>query len=258
MTEESGGQVRVERRGECAWVTIDRPPLNLLTPKLIGTLREVFVGLRRDERPRVAVLGAAGRVFTAGMQLQVLRDLDRGRARAFIAELAGMIRAVHEAPFPTIAMINGACLGGGFELVMACDLRVAASGARLGLPEVRVGIPSVIHAALLPALVGPGRAAELLLTGETLSAEQALGWGLVNRLAPAERLLAETEALVGSILACGPTAIRLQKELLVRWRAVDPDTAVELSYEAFARAYEGGEPREAMQAFLEKRPPRFG
>ena len=202
---------------------------------------------------RAAVVTGAGRTMTAGMQLQVLRDLGRGAARAFIGELCAAIRAVHEAPFPTIAMVNGACLGAGFELALACDLRAASTDARLGLPEVRVGIPSVIHAALLPALVGPGRAAELLLTGQTVDAEQALAWGLVNRVAPPERLVDETERLVGSILGCGPNAVRLQKELIVRWRNADPRTAIELSLEAFARAYAGDEPRERMQAFLDKR-----
>ena len=118
---------------------------------------------------------------------------------------------------------------------------------------MRVGIPSVIHAALLPALVGPGRAAELLLTGETVDAEQALAWGLVNRVAPPERLLEQTERLVDSILACGPRAVRLQKELIVRWRNVDLRAAIDVSLEAFARAYAGDEPREMMQAFLDKR-----
>jgi enoyl-CoA hydratase/carnithine racemase len=253
VSTHTDGEVRIEHRAGCAWVTLDRPPLNLLTPALIGALREAFVALRQDPRVRVAVVSGAGRAMTAGMQLQVLRDLDRPAARAFIGELGAAIRAVHEAPFPTIAMVNGACLGAGFELAMACDLRVASTTARLGLPEVRVGIPSVIHAALLPALVGPGRAAELLLTGESIDAEQALAWGLVNRVASPEQLVEQTERLVDSILACGPRAVRLQKELIVRWRNSDLRTAIELSLEAFARAYDSDEPRQTMQAFLDKR-----
>ena len=128
---------------------------------------------------------------------------------------------MHEAPFPTVAMVNGACLGAGFELAMACDLRTAAAGAPLGLPEVRVGIPSVIEAALLPALIGPGRAAEVLLTGDSVTAETALAWGLVNRVAPAAELERVTLDLAGRIVECGPAAIRLQKELIIRWRNTD-------------------------------------
>ena len=253
MSISADGEVRVEHRDGCAWVTLDRPPLNLLTPELIAELGRAFGELRRDGGVRVAVVSGAGRAMTGGMQLQVLRDLDRHTGRAFIGELCSTIRAVHEAPFPTVAMINGACLGAGFELVLACDLRVASTTAQLGLPEVQVGIPSVIHAALLPTMVGPGRAAELLLTGESIGADQALAWGLVNRVAPPERLVAETERLVGAILAGGPTAIRLQKELVVRWRNVDLRTAIALGLEAFEQAYASDEPRAAMQAFLDRR-----
>jgi enoyl-CoA hydratase/carnithine racemase len=140
---------------------------------------------------------------------------------------------------------------------MACALRVAAAGAQLGLPEVKVGAPSVIEAALLPALVGPGRAAEMLLTGDSVAAEQALVWGLVNRVALPEELEAVTAALVEKILACAPPAIRLQKELMVRWRNTDLASAVRLGIDAFAQNYATGEGREAALAFLEKRSPKF-
>jgi enoyl-CoA hydratase/carnithine racemase len=135
---------------------------------------------------------------------------------------------------------------------------VAVAGASLGLPEVRVGVPSVIQAALLPPLVGPGRAAELLLTGEPIAAERACEWGLVNEVVPAERLRAAVQALVARILACGPEAIRLQKELIVRWRATDLASAVRYGINAFVAAYATDEPYQGMSAFLEKRPPKFG
>jgi enoyl-CoA hydratase/carnithine racemase len=199
----------------------------------------------------------AGRAFTAGMQVQVLRDLTPATATALITSLHEAIHAVHDAPFPTVAMVNGPCLGAGFELAMACDLRVAAAGAQLGLPEVKVGAPSVIEAALLPVLVGPGRAAEMLLTGDSVTAEQALAWGLVNRVVQAAELTSATAALVDKILACAPPAIRLQKELIVRWRGTDLASAIRIGIDAFARNYETGEGREAALAFLEKRPAKF-
>ncbi len=244
------GLVRTEKRKGCAWVTLDRPPLNLFVPELIAELREAFEALTRDASVRVAVVTGAGRAFTAGMQLQVLSELTPPTAKALITSLHEAIHAVHDAPFPTLAMVNGPCLGAGFELAMACDLRVAAAGAPLGLPEVKVGAPSVIEAALLPALVGPGRAAEMLLTGESVTAEQALDWGLVNRVVPADRLEAATAALA-------PSAIRLQKELIVRWRNSDLATAVRSGIDAFARNYATGDGREGALAFLEKRPARF-
>jgi enoyl-CoA hydratase/carnithine racemase len=249
--------VRVEMKKGCAWVTLDRPPLNLIVPELISEMRAAFDALSLDPSVRVAVVTGAGRAFTAGMQVQVLRDLTPVTAKSLITSLHEAIHAVHDAPFPTLAMVNGPCLGAGFELAMACDLRVAAAGAQLGLPEVKVGAPSVIEAALLPALVGPGRAAEMLLTGESVAAEQALEWGLVNRVAPADKLEAVTAELVEKILACAPPAVRLQKELMVRWRNTDLASAVRIGINAFAQNYATGEAREAALAFLEKRPPRF-
>lgn len=249
--------VTVERAGPLAWVTLDRPPLNLIVPEMVEGIRGVFEALRLDPEVRLAVVAGAGRVTTGGMQLQALRELTPGSAKTFIASLHAAINTVHDAPFPTIAMLHGACLGAGFELAMACDLRIAAAETRLGLPEIRVGIPSVIEAALLPGLVGPGRAAEILLTGESVTADQALAWGLVNRVAAPAELRAVTRLLAGRILDCAPTAVRLQKELIVRWRNTDQRTAVEYGVNAFAQAFATGEPREAMDAFLGKRRPRF-
>ena len=254
----SEAPLSVERAGGAAWCTLDRPPLNLLEPGLIHAVRATFDALAADRVTRVAILTGGGHAFTAGMDVRVLRDLDTARAKDLITALHAAIDAVHQAPFPVIAAVNGACLGAGFELALACDLRVAIAGASLGLPEVRVGVPSVIQAALLPPLVGPGRAAELLLTGEPITAERAREWGLVNDVVPVERLRATVQALVERILACGPEAIRLQKELIVRWRATDLATAVRYGINAFAAAYATDEPYQGMSAFLEKRAPKFG
>ena len=254
---DTGPFVRVEQRDRCAWVILDRPPLNLIVPEMIDGLRAVFASLNRDPSVRAAIVTGAGRAMTAGMQIQFLVELTAARAKPFIASLHEVIEAVHEAPFPTIAMVNGACLGGGFELAMACDMRTAAAGAPLGLPEVKVGVPSVIEAALLPGLVGPGRAAEMLLTGDSITAETALAWGLVNRVVPAADLERVTLELAHRIVECSPHAIRLQKELIVRWRNTDLRAAIEAGINAFAQSYATEEPREAMRAFLEKRRPSF-
>ncbi len=254
---ETGAFVRVESHHGCAWVILDRPPLNLIVPEMVEGLQAAFIDLTRDQSVRAAVVTGAGRAMTAGMQLQFLADLDAARAKRFITSLHDAIQVVHEAPFPTVAMVNGACLGAGFELAMACDLRTAAAGSLLGLPEVKVGVPSVIEAALLPALIGPGRAAELLLTGDSVTAETALAWGLVNRVAPRADLEGVTLDLVKRVVECGPAAIRLQKELIVRWRNTDLRSAIEAGINAFAQSYASDEPREAMRAFLEKRRPRF-
>ena len=252
------GALTVHRAGATVWCTLDRPPLNLLEPGLIRTLRETFEALAADRATRIAIVTGQGRAFTAGMDVAVLRDLDPAGARELITGLHDAIAAVHAAPFPVIAALNGPCLGAGFELALACDLRVAAAGTLLGLPEVRVGIPSVIQAALLPLLVGPGRAAELLLTGEPVTAERARDWGLVNEVVPAERVGAAAEALAARVLACGPEAVRLQKGLIVRWRETDVVSAVRLGIDAFAAAYGTAEPREGMSAYLDKRASSWG
>lgn len=254
----AGTPVVVERVGPTAWCTLDHPPLNLFDLDLIAALREAFTGLAADAGVRVAVLGSGGRAFSAGMNVHVLRDLGVPGARRLITALHEAIARVHQAPFPVVAAIDGPCLGAGFELALACDLRVASSRARFGLPEVRVGVPSVIEAALLPGLVGPGRAAELLLTGEAVGAEEALAWGLVNRAVPPEALREAAAALVERILAGGPTAIRLQKELMIRWRSTDLASAIAYGLNAFAVTFATDEPREGARAFLDKRPPRFG
>jgi enoyl-CoA hydratase/carnithine racemase len=153
---------------------------------------------------------------------------------------------------PTIARLHGHVLGGALELVLACDLRIATASCRLGMPEITVGIPSVIQAALLPGLIGWGRTAELLLGGRSVEATEAERWGLVNRAVEEDALDREVEGWVDRLLALPPDALRLQKALLARWRRVDLDTAVTLSMDAFVRAYATGEPRRAMQAFFER------
>jgi len=216
----------IQRAGDTVWCTLDRPPLNLFEPTLIHAVRESFDALAADRSTRVAILLGAGRAFTAGMDVRVLRDLDVGRARVLISELHDAIAAVHRAPFPVIAAVNGACLGAGFELALACDLRVAAAGAVFGLPEVRVGVPSVIQAALLPPMIGPGRAAEMLLTGAPITAATALAWGLVNRVASAAELEATTLSLARELAGNAPLSQtgnkRVIAELLRAQGALDP------------------------------------
>jgi len=250
--------VAVERRGDVVWCILDRPPLNLFEPGLIATVRSTFETLARDRSIRAVVLTGRGRAFTAGMDVRVLHGLDATSARALITDLCGAIDAVHRAPFPVVAAVNGACLGAGFELALACDLRLAASNASFGLPEVRVGVPSVIQAALLPPLIGPGRAAEMLLLGTAVDAARALAWGLVNRVVEPGALARAIEETVGALRACGPGALRAQKALMIRWRETDLPSAVRAGIDAFAACYAGDEPHEGASAFLEKRAPRFG
>jgi enoyl-CoA hydratase/carnithine racemase len=187
------------------------------------------------------------------VDVAAMRGLDTAGARALIGALRTTVRALEEVPVPTLARLHGHVLGGALELVLACDLRLAASTCRLGMPEITVGIPSVIQAALLPGLIGWGRTAELLLGGRPIDAVEAERWGLVNRAVAGDALDREVEGWIDRLLALPPDALRLQKSLLTRWRRVDLDTAVALSADVFARAYATGEPSRAMQAFLDRR-----
>jgi enoyl-CoA hydratase/carnithine racemase len=245
--------VQVARENGVARLTLERPPLNVLTPALIDALGAAFRELGADPSLRVVVLAGSGRAFSAGVDVGAMRDLDAAGARALIGGLRATIRALEEVPVPTIARLHGHVLGGALELVLACDLRIAAASCRLGMPEITVGIPSVIQAALLPGLIGWGRTAELLLGGQPIDAREAERWGLVNRAVEEPALDAEVDAWVERFRALPPDAVRLQKALLARWRRVDLDTAVALSTDVFARAYATGEPRRAMQAFLDRR-----
>jgi enoyl-CoA hydratase/carnithine racemase len=243
-------ELRIAREGGVARLTLDRPPLNVLTPGLIDTLGVAFRELGADPGLRVVVLGGSGRAFSAGVDVAAMRDLDATGARTLIDALRTTIRALEEVPVPTIARLHGHVLGGALELVLACDLRIAAASCRLGMPEITVGIPSVIQAALLPGLIGWGRTAELLLGGRPVEATEAERWGLVNQVVAEDALDREVEVWIDRLLALPADALRLQKALLARWRRVDLDTAVTLSMDAFARAYATGEPRRAMQAFF--------
>jgi enoyl-CoA hydratase/carnithine racemase len=245
--------LRVARENGVTRLTLDRPPLNVLTPDLIDALGAACRAVSSDPEVRVVVLAGAGRAFSAGVDVAVMRELDMTGARAFIERLRATIRALEDVPVPTVARLHGHVLGGALEITLACDLRIAADSCRLGMPEITVGIPSVIQAALLPGLVGWGRTAELLLGGQPVEARDAERWGLVNRAVEESLLDREVEAWVERLGALPPDAVRLQKTLLARWRRVDLDTAVALSTDVFARAYATGEPKRAMQAFLDRR-----
>ena len=174
-------------------------------------------------------------------------------ARAAISRLHGAIAAVRECPAPVIARVNGYCIGGALELAAACDLRIAVDHARFGMPEVRLGIPSVIEAALLARLMGAGRARWLLLTGELIDAAEALRWGLVERVVRAHALDMEVDAALEAILAGGAEAIRAQKRLNRAYEELPFGEAVALSIDAFEAAYATGEPRELIGDYLRRK-----
>lgn len=212
-------------------------------------------GLGDDESLRaVVVTGAGEKAFIGGANIDEMAQLDAGTAEAFITRLHQCCKALRELPVPVIARIQGYALGGGLELAAACDLRIASETAVFGMPEVKLGIPSVIEAALLPTLVGWGRAREILLLGENFSAADAEKWGLVQKVVPPADLDATVDRCISSILRNGPRAIRLQKKLIRAWEDLPLRDAIRAGIDSFAEAWKSDEPGERMQAFtLERR-----
>ena len=238
--------------GHIARLTIDNPAkLNSLNSALMSEIVETMARLALDAELRLAVLtGAGGRAFAGGADLGEIAALDHTGARQFITLVHRCCDAFRRLPAPVIARIDGFALGAGLELAIACDLRVASESSVFGMPEVRIGIPSVVEAALLPALIGQGRARRLLLTGETIDAAAALAWGLVDAVAPAAGLDAAVDRLAQPILAAGPQAIRRQKSLMLDWQELPIGPAIARGIDSFVSAFDSDEPSRLAGAAL--------
>jgi enoyl-CoA hydratase len=233
---------------------INSKPLNILGSPAIEELTYAFRAISQESDVRVVVLrGAGDKAFIGGADINEMVALDRSSGEVFIRRLAGLCEAIRECPVPVIARLAGWCLGGGLEVAICCDLRIAESGARFGMPEVAVGIPSVIHSALLPALIGASHATWLLLTGETIDADTAAGWGLVHEVVAAEELDHRIAELTTRLGGFGTNAVRQQKRLLTKWFDMTVHGAIEDSVEQFGLAFLTGEPQQHMQAFLSRK-----
>jgi enoyl-CoA hydratase/carnithine racemase len=254
MTIATEGRIdaRLDDRGVASVVIDNAARLNALGSGLLGDFVRAMAELSGEPTLRaVVVTGAGERAFVGGADIREMALIDGpDAARNFITGVHRACAAVRACPVPVIARIQGYCFGAGLELAAACDFRIASEMAELGMPEVRLGIPSVVEAALLPALIGWGRTRRLLLTGETIDAECALLWGLVEGIASADELDAAVDACVADILACGPAAIRQQKALIAAWETLPLVQAIAAGVEAFADAYRGDEPKRMMAEFL--------
>ncbi len=245
-------EVRVDRATGIAFVTIhNERKLNTLNSALLEEFALAVEGLAGDETLRATVLTGAGeRAFIGGADVDEMVQLDAISARAFIGRVHRCCDALRAAPFPVIARMMGYTLGAGLELAAACDLRVAAETAVFGMPEVKLGIPSVVEAALLPTLIGWGRTRRLLLLGETITAAEAATWGLVEMVVQARDLDHAVQSWTASLLQAGPRAVRLQKALIRRWEDLPLSEAVRAGIDAFSSAWETDEPNRMMKAFL--------
>ena len=249
LTERGGGAL-------VATLTVANPDrLNVLDSTILGAFEERTAELRDLERLGVVVLqGGGDRSFIGGADIRELATLDPATARAFIAAVHRVCAGLRALPVPVIAKISGYCLGAGLEVAASCDLRVAAEHSQFGMPEVQLGFPSVVEAALLPQLIGWGRTKELVYAGRSFPAREVVGWGLVERVVATRRELdAAVEEWVSSILRAGPRAIRLQKELIGAWERLPLEKAIEAGIDVFGRAYETDEPLVRTRQFLDRR-----
>ncbi len=228
--------------------------LNTLNSALMEEFVRAVESLSSDQSLRAVVLtGAGDKAFVGGADIDEMAALDASTAEAFITRIHRCCDALRDLPVPVIARIQGYALGGGLELAAACDLRIAADTAILGMPEVKLGMPSVIEAALLPPLVGWGRAREMLLLGENFSASEAQAWGLVERVVPKHALDEGVERWIASILAAGPHAVRLQKRLIRTWEDLPLREAVRAGIRAYTEAWLTDEPRLRLTEFQARR-----
>ena len=257
MTAAPPIDLRFEQKkdGRIARVTIaNAAKLNTLNVANMAAFVELLEGLAKDEDLRAVVLtGAGDKAFIGGADIFEMARLDAAHAEAFITLVHRTCDALRALPVPAIARINGYALGAGLEVAAACDLRIASSNAVFGMPEVKVGIPSVVEAALLPGLIGWGRTRELLLFGENIDAATALAWGLVEQVVAPAELDAAVEARLDTLLANGPQAVRLQKKLIREWEDLTLSQAVSRGIESFTQAYATDEPARMMAAFTQRR-----
>ncbi len=250
-----------EDRGAVRHVVINRPEKrNALSRAVIEELGEHFGAAAADPGVRCLVLRGEGTMFSSGMDIADLGALsaDPGNLREWRGGILAIWNLLEDMAKPTIAQIHGACLGGAAELVLACDMRVMAREAVIGLVETRIGLlPDVGGCSRLPALVGLGRAKELILASKLIDGTEAERIGLVNRVAPADELDAATEALAGELLACAPVAIGLAKGILNA--AARPALAQTLEQEVAAQELCAASEdfREGTRAVAEKRTPNF-
>jgi enoyl-CoA hydratase len=259
MSDAAASRVdlRLDQRagGKVAYLTIDnRAKLNTLDRALmIDFIEQVEALAARDDLRALVLAGAGDKAFIGGASIQEMAALDRDSAEGFITLVHRTCDGLRRLPVPVIARIDGYALGAGLEVAVSCDLRVASSRAKFGMPEVKVGIPSVVEAALIPRLIGFGRARELLMLGEIIDADTALRWGLVERVVAPEALGREVETIVTALLAAGPRAVREQKALMREWERLPVDAAIAAGIDAFVRAYETDEPKRMLSAFAKRK-----
>ncbi len=250
----------LEKEGEIAVLTVNRPKMrNALNDETVEEIAQAVAEVEADGELRALIVTGAGeKAFVAGADINELKVRDTVLGRSVTKRRQQVLTMIEELPFPSIAAINGWAMGAGLELAMACSMRVAAEGVRMGQPEVKLGItPGAGGTQRLPRLVGMGRAMELILTGDPIDAAEAHRIGLVNKVVPADALMDEVKKLAATIAARPKLAIQYAKEAVLRH--ADGSLAEGLAHESYLHALSCGteDKAEGVAAFLEKRDAKF-
>lgn len=248
---------RIETRdcgGEVAWIEVaHKGKMNAIGSAMIDALLTIFAELKTHQTLRVVVITGGGQhAFVGGAFLPELDGLTPKTGREFITRLHLACQAVRDCPVPVIAQMRGHCLGAGVELAASCDFRIADRSVIYGMPEVKVGLPSVIEAALLPLLIGWGKTRKMLLSGANYDADEGKTMGFINTLAEAGEIDQAVALRIDQIMAAGPLAVRAQKQLINTWESMTPDEGISLGIDYLAAAYETDEPQRMMAPLLKK------
>ena len=241
--------------GRIAWVTFNRPQQkNAIDQAAKELFVDVMTSIRQDRTLRAVVLtGAGDESFLGGTDIAEMAKFDFQQAERSAYFMHRVCDVVRTCPIPVIARINGYCFGSGMEVAACADLRVAVSHAKFGMPEVRFGVPAGMEAAILPRLIGWGKAREIMLTGDTLTAEQAFAMGFLQKLVPMDQIDDAVEAWLKSLLKCGARALRLQKRNMIFWEQMSLTDAARAGINTFVDAYETDEPNRMMTAFVNRK-----
>jgi methylglutaconyl-CoA hydratase len=239
-------------------LTLNKPPVNALGRELVDELTRAAGELAADGDGRCLVVRSAGKHFCGGADLKERKDMSVDDVREFVPKLAAACRGLAAVPYPTIAAVAGAAAGGGCEMALACDFRILADNAKIGLRETALAIlPGGGGTQRLPRLIGPARAKRWILAAEMHTASEALADGVADRVVPVAGLEAEALSLARTIAANGPVAVRLAKRAIDEGAHLSLDAALKLEWECYQPTLETSDRVEALEAFAEKRPPRF-
>ncbi|GAB6169108.1 short-chain-enoyl-CoA hydratase [Clostridium carnis] len=252
--------VILEKEGNLAIVTINRPKaLNALNSETLVDLNTILTDLESDKDIYCVILTGAGeKSFVAGADIAEMKDLNEEQGKEFGLLGNKVFRRLENLDKPVIAAISGFALGGGCEIAMACDIRIASEKAKFGQPEAGLGItPGFGGTQRLPRLVGQGKAKEMIYTGAIIKADEALRVGLVNKVVPLESLMEEAKKMAGMIIANAPIAVKLCKDAINRGMQVDIDTAIVIEAEDFGKCFLTEDQKEGMSAFIERREKSF-